>query len=845
MGQGQLQVVVRHAQRVAGAGEGRLGDGKLLRRFLNSGEGAAFEELVRRHGPMVLGVCRRILQDSHAAEDAFQATFLVLFRRARALAGQRGTLAGWLYTVASHVALKARADAARRRVKEGQVVDTPRADAQAEQLWPDLQPVLDEELNRLPEAYRAALVLCYLEGKTNGEAARLLGWPVGTVKSRLARARELLRGRLARRGVTVTPALLAATLTARAAAAVPAGLVNLTVGAALAVAGRSAPAGSAQAAPLALAERVLKGMLAARLALATGVLLALLAGTMAAVGLAQAPPDKPPQAGPATKADERKSAVAKRPGMAGAKARPQAPARRHAEKLSPLQVSGRVLGAEGQPVPDADVVAMTCPWRRVNHAGPRFAAGYEILGRAKANKDGSFRLAVARDRWAYLGQIAYPVQVVASAPGHGPGWRPVMANWPDRDEEHGLQVRLPREAVLNGRLIDLQGKAAAGVKLSAVRVGARGARTPAEGAWEFSGHWAELEEYTTRVGKGIRVGRRIPEFHAPTGLQFWAPPGKLPFWPEPVVTDAEGRFRLRGLGSGQAVALVVQDDRYGLQVLEFEPDAKGQEVTRAAYPARWVEGVVVAADTGKPLAGAVVHVDPRAGPFPTGDFADWKGRRMVSGGLNFLDHSILDTPAARTDAKGRFRANAFTGESLVARVGTFRVTAAAPDGQPYLTVARSVGWPPGAVRQELRLALPRGVLVRGRVTERSSGKPVARARVDFWSKGLTLPAETVYPGPVLAGEDGRFALVVPAGKAQLLVNAPRLPSGVDFGYAAQKIPVSTLTDQPEQINRTHGAILPPPDREPHCYPCAWREIDPRPGAGPVDLGFALERKPAP
>src|SRR5439155_9679796 len=127
----------------------------------------------------------------------------------------------------------ARADAARRRVKEGQVVDMPRGQAQPEQVWPDLQPVLDEELNRLPEPSRAALVLCYLQGKTNEEAARLLGWPVGTVKSRLARARELLRGRLALRGVTVAPALLSATLAARASAALPAALVDATVRTAL------------------------------------------------------------------------------------------------------------------------------------------------------------------------------------------------------------------------------------------------------------------------------------------------------------------------------------------------------------------------------------------------------------------------------------------------------------------------------------------------------------------------------------------------------------------------------------------------------------------------------------
>src|SRR5262249_14554630 len=148
-----------------------LTDGQLLERFLSRHEEAAFAALVRRHGPMVLGVCRRVLHHWHAAEDAFQATFLVLFRRARFL-DLRGSIANWLYTAAYHVALKARADAAHRRLRERQVAEMPQAEAQPEEVWRDLQPVLDEELNSLPEKYRAPIVLCYVEGKTNAKAAR-------------------------------------------------------------------------------------------------------------------------------------------------------------------------------------------------------------------------------------------------------------------------------------------------------------------------------------------------------------------------------------------------------------------------------------------------------------------------------------------------------------------------------------------------------------------------------------------------------------------------------------------------------------------------------------------------
>src|SRR5690349_1578966 len=165
MASGQLGAVVQHIHRFAGtAAPEELKDGQLLERFLGAGEESAFAALVRRHGPMVLGVCRRVLRDRHAAEDAFQATFLVLLRRARSL-DRRGSVAAWLYTVAYHVALRARAEAARRQRQERVSLPSPEAGPGAAAAWADLQPILDEELQRLPETYRAAVVLCYLEGK--------------------------------------------------------------------------------------------------------------------------------------------------------------------------------------------------------------------------------------------------------------------------------------------------------------------------------------------------------------------------------------------------------------------------------------------------------------------------------------------------------------------------------------------------------------------------------------------------------------------------------------------------------------------------------------------------------
>jgi RNA polymerase sigma-70 factor (ECF subfamily) len=183
---------------------GSPGDADLLRRFAADGCEEAFAALVGRHGPLVLSVCRRVLGNVPDAEDAFQATFLVLARRAGSIARPE-RLGNWLFGVASRVALKARGSLRRRQAREKQVrLPDPFSAPVAPSADDDLAAVLREELGCLPEKYRAAVGLCYLEGKTNAEAASLLRWPTGTVKGRLARARELLRSRLASRGLGVT-----------------------------------------------------------------------------------------------------------------------------------------------------------------------------------------------------------------------------------------------------------------------------------------------------------------------------------------------------------------------------------------------------------------------------------------------------------------------------------------------------------------------------------------------------------------------------------------------------------------------------------------------------------------
>jgi RNA polymerase sigma factor (sigma-70 family) len=268
-------------------------EGELLDRFVRARDESAFEALVARHGPMVLGVCRQLLRDPNDVDDAFQATFLVLVRKAATL--RRCDLLGnWLYGVAMRVAMRARSQAARRMGRFGSqgaieklaaaedVGDSPSSSAAL--VEPDRAPWLHQEVSYLPEKYRTPVVLCYFEGLTHDEAASRMGCPLGTVKGRLSRARDLLRRRLTRRGVALSAAALASQLTApHAQAAVPAALELATTRAALAQissAGASLAWGSSISIPVtALTEGVLHAMIWNQVKVTAGALC--LASTLA------------------------------------------------------------------------------------------------------------------------------------------------------------------------------------------------------------------------------------------------------------------------------------------------------------------------------------------------------------------------------------------------------------------------------------------------------------------------------------------------------------------------------------------------------------------------------------
>jgi RNA polymerase sigma factor (sigma-70 family) len=274
-----LSEVVQHLRRTVFLRDDTgLTDGQLMDRFISRRETAALAALARRHGAMVWGVCRRVLRNHHDAEDAFQATFLVLVRKAASIASPE-LLANWLYGVAHQTALKARATAGKRRQRERQVKEMPEPAVTAPDLWHDLQPVLDQELSHLPDKYRTAVVLCDLEGKTRREAARQLNVPDGTLAARLARGRAMLAKRLARHGLAVSGGALAAALAQDAASAVaPTSLVFSTINAAACVAaGQAAPA-VVSPKVAALTEGMVRTMMLTKAKFAAGILvLAILA----------------------------------------------------------------------------------------------------------------------------------------------------------------------------------------------------------------------------------------------------------------------------------------------------------------------------------------------------------------------------------------------------------------------------------------------------------------------------------------------------------------------------------------------------------------------------------------
>jgi RNA polymerase sigma factor (sigma-70 family) len=387
-------------------------DGRLLGLFVQTRDEAAFRELVRRLGPMVLGVCRRVAGDDHLAEDAFQAAFLVLARRAADVV-PREAVRGWLHGVAVRTAQKARAMSARRRARELPVPAVPdRPAAEPVAADPDALRVLDEEVGRLPDHLRAAVALCELEGISRRDAAARLGVPEGTLSSRLAKARAVLAGRLRGRGVALTAAALGAALGRSASAVVPPGLLNRT-------AAISTSPGPVPPSVAALTNGVFRTMFLHKLKLAaTASLVLALAGVFTGLSglFAQDPPNPPPP--PGVVPVQVKPANDKEPGPA---AKPPAPG-----GLLLVRADTSYGAADGRYqvlTPDGKTVSeFTAP--EGTHGG----------GQACFSPDGTrvaFAVTLPSSAGRAGGPPTWPFKVIVRMPGKpeaGKGWT-IHADW--------------------------------------------------------------------------------------------------------------------------------------------------------------------------------------------------------------------------------------------------------------------------------------------------------------------------------------------------------------------------------------------------------------------------------
>jgi RNA polymerase sigma factor (sigma-70 family) len=683
----------------------QLPDRQLLERFTHHQEEAAFTTLVRRHGPLVLGVCRRVLPNWHDAEDAFQATFLVLARKADSIC-KTECVGTWLYQVAYRVAVKARARTATRSLHERQASPSSPADPLAEVTGRELLAVLDEELHHLPERLLAPLMLCYLQGKTRDEATRQLGCSLSTLKRRLEQAKERLRHRLAQRGLALSAALLVTELAESAApTAIAAPLLASTVQAALPFAlGKTAATGLVAAPAVVLADAVLRAVLMTKLKLAA-VLLTVGLAALSAVALVHQAFAPGPDANRAasTPPEQPKRSLSMIPAE-----KPLPPAARleepQPEAQEEMTVSGRVLDRDGEPVRDAAVAVVARPKRRLRGGDLSGEDKCQVFGQVKANDAGRFRLMVPRTSSAQFQELL----VLAARKGYGLGWQQFH---PDAEQPDAV-LRLPPEQVIRGRLLDLQGQPAAGVRVHL--------------AW---------------------VGQLLNG--EVTGIQFWNPPESFALWPGPVTTDQQGRFVIHGLNREQGVQLKIYDDRFARQWLQL-PEKQENEVNLSLAPAQILEGRVLYEDSGQPVAHARLTVYATDDDFGSGSLG-------------------MDGQA---DAQGRFRFNPYPGNRLT-------VTGYAPDGQPYLIKQQELKWPKGSVKQAVEVKLPRGVLVRGKVTEAPSGKPVEGASVQFLPRDANNPNRredivTGWQGVVLSGADGSFRMAVLPGPGHLLLRGPTL-----------------------------------------------------------------------
>jgi RNA polymerase sigma factor (sigma-70 family) len=657
----QLEPVVRHLRRLARTQcTHDLSDAQLLQRFATHREETAFATLVERHGRLVLGVCRQVLRHEQDAEDAFQATFLVLARHAATI-HKSEAVGSWLYRVAYRIAVKAGVDMARQRAREREVGNRLPREAPSEAGWRDLQEVLQEELARLPEKYRAPFVLCCLDGRTGADAAGLLGWKEGTVTGRLTRARKLLQERLARRGIVLAAVLTAAALSTRGVAGeVHATLASATVRAACLYAAGKGAAGATVSAAVA---GLVRG--ASRTTFLTGsraaVALLLVVGLLTGAGLLTREALAARQ--PATaQADVAEALLFEEPQQPA----PSAPSSK--DTAPSVELSGTVLGPDEKPLVGARLYLWTSAVKK--HA--------DLAVRATTGADGRFRFAATQ------GELERRAKIVATAEGSGPDWTDAAPVAKGGE----ATLRLVKDDVpITGRVLDLEGQPVAG---AAVQVYYLEARTEA-------GDLAPWIETKQKWARGNYVDGVPTKTLAAAALD-----GTMS-----ATTDNDGRFRLAGFGHERVVHLHIRGK--GLETSDIEVLTRPGSLTGVrtgnggAYaasfdyhigPSKPITGTVRDKRTGKPLAGMTVA-----------------GAASPGGGIGASPEE-----KAITDDQGKYQ---------LAGIGKCEMYWAAAEGVPYFNTTRLHVKDTGGVEPlVIDFDLERGIAVKGRLTDKATGKPV-------------------------------------------------------------------------------------------------------------------------
>jgi RNA polymerase sigma factor (sigma-70 family) len=748
-------------------------DGDLLQEFLATSDSAVFAAIVRRHGPTVLAACRQVLRHEADVEDAFQATFLVLFRSAAAIRkGQ--SLGSWLFGVAHRVSVNAKCRRVKREGRERTNEEPPHpADEAPDLSWREASAILHEELNRLPDKLRLPLLLCYLEGKSRDEAAEHLGWSAGVVKGALERGRLRLRARLTRRGIALSAGLLAAVDTTPSAAAPPSWVDSVV---SFVCPGTVRPAVSILArgvSPMTASTRFWAATLCAAVLIGAGSLIA-----------ASTSPDPTPKK--------------------------NAPVSSEAPKLpaeEKLVVSGKVLDAQSTPIAGAKLYV---PYLKRTPPTSEDDIGTEVVGETAA--DGSYKVEIEKTEITrYL---------VVGAVGHAVGW----VNLEKATGATEGTIKLARDLIVEGRVIDTEGKPAAGATIRVMSV-----YVPADG---------KLDSFLTGWKNDWSDALRLVDDRMYLPLESVHGNGKA---------DKDGKFTLKGIGAdriahvdivapGYAKSTVYVITQAGLDAGPLNkaasdkippelripgqpPTLSGPKVEMVIEGTKMIEGTVTDAQTGKPFAGLSIASGTGYGA-QVSVTSDKDGKYQLTG-LVKQRHYLLHTMVR--DEKST----------------------------SYLMWSARIDDTEGLAPIRHDIQMTRGVVVAGRLIDRTTGKGVRGSiRLAPLADNKYFGTKPAYNGysserfSHQADNDGKFRVVTIPGTSVIMAqaNAGESVGGKPINPFLRSIP-----------DPDHAKYFTPNGEDGHTIAAAGNSlefldntnackvVDLKPDAGEVKIDLYLER----